>query len=67
MFDRPPRDRSDARPAPAEAAGARADERMRQDDVALVSELDPDLPITEAELDAILRLLGDDLARLLAR
>jgi hypothetical protein len=67
MFDRPPRNRSDARPAPAEAADACGDDRVRQDDVALLSDLDPDLPITEAELDAILRLLGEDLARLLAR
>ena len=67
MFDRPPRNRSDARPAPAETADALADERMRQEGITLVSDLDPDLPITEAELDAILRLLGEDLARLLAR
>jgi hypothetical protein len=67
MFDRPPRNRSDARPAPAETADPRAAERMRQDAIVLVSDLDPDHPITEDELDAILRLLGDDLARLLAR
>lgn len=29
------------------------------------SSLQPDLPISEAEIDAILRLLGDDLAKLL--
>lgn len=67
MFDRPPRDRSDARPAPAETADPRADDRNRQESVTVACDLDPDRPITGAELDAILRLLGDDLARLLAR
>ena len=67
MLDRPPSNRSRTRPSPAQTADARAEERNRKDEVVLVSDLDPDRPITEAELDAILRLLGDDLARLLAR
>lgn len=67
MFDRPHLPDSRTRPSPAETEDARADERKRQDSIVLVSDLDPDRPITEAELDAILRLLGDDLARLLAR
>ena len=32
----------------------------------VVCELSPNLPVSEAELDAILQLLGTDLARLLA-
>ena len=32
----------------------------------MVSELSPKLPVSEAELDAILLLLGTDLARLMA-
>ncbi len=67
MFDRPPRNRSEARLVPAETADACGDDRNRQDGVSVVSDLDPDRPITEAELDAILRLLGEDLAHLLAR
>ena len=67
MLDRPPLDPSRTRPSPAETEDERADERKRQDEIVLVSDLDPDRPITEAELDAIVRLLGDDLARLLAR
>lgn len=67
MFDRPPLHDSRTRPSPGETADERADERNKKDAVVLVSDLDPDRPITEAELDAILRLLGDDLARLLAR
>jgi hypothetical protein len=27
--------------------------------------LDPDLPVTDAEIDAILRLLGEDIAQIL--
>ncbi len=58
MDDAGPKPHDDAQPKAAPIAAARYS-------LAVESSLPDDLPVSDAEIDAILRLLGDDLAAIL--